>query len=99
MKLDRNINPDGSGKYALINLRTQKIEWGNTPATEFFVIKIKDRFAEQAFHGYIKAIRDYIRKNPDNLSDKELNSLEEYKVEIMGLRLKAKFHPDMKTPD
>jgi hypothetical protein len=28
MRLDRNINRDGCGKYALLNLRTNKIEWG-----------------------------------------------------------------------
>jgi len=44
MRMDRNINQDGMGKYALINLRTNKIDWD---ADEFFVIKLKDRYAKQ----------------------------------------------------
>lgn len=43
MKLDRNINPNRRGKYALLNLRTNKIEWGEVGSDEeFLVIKLKD---------------------------------------------------------
>jgi hypothetical protein len=34
MKLDRNINPDGKGKYALINLRKNTIEWSVSDDSE-----------------------------------------------------------------
>lgn len=56
MKLDRNSNPDGRGKYALINLRTNKVEWGDED--QFFVIKYKDRFAEAALRAYAAAVRE-----------------------------------------
>lgn len=56
MKLDRNINKDGHGKYALINLRTNMVEWGG-PGGGFFVIKLHDKFAPDAFEAYAKAVR------------------------------------------
>lgn len=73
MKLDRNTNPDGRGKYALIKLRDNPIagfggnvggvpncvavkesaiDYGNTPETEFFVIRLADKFAANALHAY-----------------------------------------------
>lgn len=58
MKLDRNINPDGRGKYALINLRRNTIEWGGpTPEEQFFVLKLKDEFAAPALRAYAAAVR------------------------------------------
>lgn len=58
MRLDRNINPDGRGKYALINLRTNKVEWGGPTAEEqFFVLKLKDEFAAPALRAYAEAVR------------------------------------------
>lgn len=59
MKLDRNINPDGKGKYALINLRTNQVQWGGDGGEQFFVIKYKDRFAAPALRAYAKAARDH----------------------------------------
>lgn len=74
MKLDRNINADGKGKYAIIKLRGldiennldvqlaletlekhQALDWGNTPQTEFFLIRLKDKYAEAALLGYASA--------------------------------------------
>ncbi len=76
MKLDRNINPDGRGKYALVKLRQLNthtnnkaynavadltsegmIDFGNTPDTEFFVIRLKDKFAGPALHAYAEAAK------------------------------------------
>ena len=57
MKLDRNVNRGGKGKYALLNLRTNKIEWGITgEPDEFFVIKLKDRHARMALLAYADSI-------------------------------------------
>lgn len=85
MKLDRNENADGCGKYALINLRTLNqvagyvdtsqrwtpqvqaaletlkstgaLEFGRTgEPDEFFVIKLKDKFAMAALLAYANAI-------------------------------------------
>jgi hypothetical protein len=71
MKLDRNTNPDGRGKYALIKLREthndphpyrttggrisvreSSVDHGDTPETEFFVIRLKDKYAAAALYAY-----------------------------------------------
>ena len=57
MKLDRNENTSGRGKYALLNLRKDTIEWGCTgEQDEFFVIKLKDKHARTALLAYSKSI-------------------------------------------
>lgn len=65
MKLDRNLNPSGMGKYALIKLRIDQpsaaignpprmtiaadaVDFGNTKETDFFVIRLKDKYAAPA---------------------------------------------------
>lgn len=58
MKLDRNTNADGRGKYALINLRTNQVQWGTEPGDQFFVIKYKDKFAAPALMAYAEAARE-----------------------------------------
>lgn len=82
MKLDRDKNSDGRGKYALLKLRQLEahepqatfgsnevtraietldkaglIEWGlpNTEG-EFFVIKLRDKYAAHALNGYASAV-------------------------------------------
>lgn len=75
MKLDRDINSDGKGKYALLNLRklpggllTQEelcaaimahpdaVEFGAAGSEgEFFVIKLKDKYAQDALVAYAEA--------------------------------------------
>jgi alpha-D-ribose 1-methylphosphonate 5-triphosphate synthase subunit PhnG len=75
MKLDRNINPERRGKYALLKLRntgmpladirfkiTQEIgagvlQFGDNDDTEFFVIKLKDKYAGAALHAYAEAAK------------------------------------------
>lgn len=80
MRLDRNINRNGRGKYALLKLRKLDqfahpddpfqevakpiadaietlekagiLDWGNTPETEFFVIRLKDKYAPNALTRY-----------------------------------------------
>jgi hypothetical protein len=55
MKLDRNVNDDGKGKYSLINNRTGETQHGDTPEDEFFVIKLKDKYAQAALVSYANA--------------------------------------------
>lgn len=58
MKLDRNVNLFGKGKYALLNLRTNKIEWGRPGSEdEFFAIKLKDRHARVALIAYANSVK------------------------------------------
>jgi hypothetical protein len=58
MKLDRNLNPDGKGKYELRNLRTGEIitDCGEGEEHEFFVIMLKDRHALPALASYAASI-------------------------------------------
>lgn len=92
MRLDRNVNGDGRGKYGLVNNRRLQeiigpigdsrnawnmdevnrmkvreaikllteegvIDWGRTPQTEFFLIRLKDCYAEHALTAYALAAR------------------------------------------
>ena len=58
MKLDRNLNPDGQGKYELKNLRTGEVvqDCGPHEEHEFFVIMVKDRHALPALAAYAASI-------------------------------------------
>ena len=86
MKLDRNENPNGKGKYALLNLRTDKIEWGLVgEPDEFFVIKLKDKHAQAALAAYANSIA---HDDP------------EFAEQVMGLAMRAGTNnPYCKDPD
>ncbi len=112
MKLDRNINDDGMGKYAILNLRKlgdfrsgtfQKLapritaaidtleragilDWGRVGTeSEFFLIKLKDRYANAALTAYAGAA---------------LGDDPEYAMEIIEMAARSgPFHPLCKKPD
>lgn len=103
MKLDRNVNPDGRGKYALLKLRRQAkpftvelqdcaaklrdaglLDFGDTAEDEFFVIRLKDKYAAAALDAYATAA---------------FNDDPEYAREIAVLANKADNHPLKKKPD
>lgn len=85
MKLDRNVNPDGLGKYALFNLRTNTVEWGVAYSDdEFFVLKLKDCYASAALYAYARAAE---ADDP------------EYAAEVRVLAQRAHNHPGSKLPD
>lgn len=103
MKLDRNINPDGRGKYALLKLRRQPkgfpvelqhcaqmlkvaglLDFGGTPETDFFVIRLKDKYAGPALHAYAEAAK------PDDM---------EYAAEIDALAQAADRYLPKRIPD
>ena len=79
MKLDRNVNPDGKGKYALINLRTNQVQWGD--GDQFFVIKYKDEFAAPALRAYADAVKakvaDHYGKSLAGTPTPEMNPTQE----------------------
>jgi hypothetical protein len=79
MRLDRNINSDGRGKYALLKLRALDhangadlkavgdafsvleklgiLDWGNARTeSEFFVLRLKDKYAYRALMAYHYAV-------------------------------------------
>ena len=103
MKLDRTINNDGKGKYALLRLRRQAnpispelmecaeklkaaglLEFNDNPESDFFVIKLKDKYAAPALGAYAAAA---LRDDP------------EYAEEIFTLAGMAAAHPNQKLPD
>ena len=100
MKLDRNITTPRRGKYALIKLRqaqmqpcanpnwtevtTKDIDFGDTADSDFFVIRLKDKYAGAALAAYANSA---MQDDP------------EYGREMMALAQKAIEHPLKKKPD
>lgn len=107
MKLDRNINPDGTGKYALILqrkdpiigsvdvqqkegmvdclcVRKTAVDFGSTPDTEFFVIRMKDKYAAAALKAYAHAAQ---------LDDPE------WADEVWAMAKRAEAHPNQQKPN
>lgn len=102
MKLDRNTNPSGWGKYALILCRKldegkrltvkpetiemprNAVDFGGTTDTDFFVIRLRDRYAAPALEAYARAAQ---ADDP------------EYAGEVMALARMARAHPHSKKPD
>ncbi len=109
MKLDRNINPDGRGKYALVLMRNMPkpdapeyarvhnalnmlsadgmLDYGETGTErEFFVIRLRDRYARPALTAYAAGAR--------------LDLQEEYANEIFDMAERSGiFSPFCKVPD
>lgn len=99
MKLDRNITTPRRGKYALIKLRVaeptklsnaiyqvpaEAVDFGNTDDTDFFVIRLRDKYAAAALAAYAGAA---MREDP------------EYALEVMNLAKMAAESPYQKQPD
>lgn len=111
MKLDRNINANGRGKYALLKLRKMDevttrftelgkavldavalleregiLDWGNTVKSEFFVIRLKDEYADDALFRYALSAR--------------IAGDDDYAREIIEMAERAgPSHPNCKKPD
>lgn len=106
MKLDRNINPDGRGKYALVLMRNlpanpddkaqvldamrklqsfQMLDFGDTEDSEFFLIRLKDKYSAPALFAYADAADDDGQK--------------EWANEVSRLAYTATVHPSQKQPD
>jgi len=60
------------------------LDWGVTPDTEFFVIKLRDKNASHALLSYARAA---------NIDDPE------YANDVFALAQRANDHPHMKKPD
>lgn len=103
MRLDRNVNEDGKGKYALLKLRRQHqpisaecmaaadllkqsglLDFGDTPDTEFFVIRLKDKYSPVALFAYAASA---FPEDP------------EYSSEVLELAKRAQDHPNRRRPD
>jgi hypothetical protein len=103
MRLDRNINANGLGKYALIKLRSSgeltpalledgakfvidpdHVDFGDSPDSDFFVIRIKDKCALPALRAYAEAAMD---DDP------------EFAMEVLALAEKSEALQDKRMPD
>ena len=63
VRFDRNINLDGRGKYAIVNLRTNRVEWGfSGEKDEFFLLKLRDRNAQAALLAYADSVEERDRE-------------------------------------
>ncbi len=98
MRLDRNKNPDGRGKYAIINLRTDTIQWRGGK-DDFFVLKLKDRFAGPALQAYADAVENYVKEYCEPCKPSESAGWLEYAADVRALAEQAENHPSKKTPD
>ena len=105
MKLDREINEDGKGKYALIQLRKVEVgsrcwkmleelhaegvlEWGCVgDPDEFFVIKLRDRYADSGICGYRQAVQKEAGRNAND--DAKFKDLTEYARALLDLEGRA----------
>jgi hypothetical protein len=114
MKLDRNINGDGKGKYALVRLRDIEAEseahrllqrldelghldWGIVgQPDEFFVVKLRDRFAPGAIKGYADAVMKAAHEH-DQGKERDLVQWA-LQVQSMGQRA-GDLSPYCKEPD
>lgn len=88
MKLDRNLNPNGQGKYELRNLRTGEVvtDCGVGEEHEFFVIMVKDINAPGGLFGYASAA--------------DVNGDEEFAEEVREMARRSGHHsPFCKVPD
>ena len=115
MKLDRNTNGDGKGKYALVRLRDIQpdgeafgllrrldelghLDWGIVgQPDEFFVVKLRDRFAPGAIKGYADAVMEAARKETDPVKEKDFA---QWGIQVIGMNSRAgDLSPFCKTPD
>lgn len=87
MRLIRNTNPNGQGKYALLELEKDNlVEFGKPRSEgEFFVLKLKDIHARPALQAYANSIRK---------TDPEFAKEVDYLADRAGSR-----SPWMKQPD
>lgn len=86
MRLMRNANDSGRGKYSLIDNRTgERIESVPGSAEEFFVLKLKDLHSEPALRAYADSVR---ARDPEFAAD----------LDALAARA-GRNHPNCKQPD
>lgn len=120
MKMDRNLNADGRGKYALILMRNMPpvgglqrdavekafetlqqagmLDYGAAESpSEFFLIRLKDKYAMDALAAYADAVMRESRVATDPAKEKDLY---EWAIEVRRLVARAgELSPFCKQPD
>jgi hypothetical protein len=107
MKLDRNINQDGKGKYALVRLRNIEVgsaaweclrqlhRWGHLDygepgaSDEFFVIKLRDKYAADGLGGYADAVMADAHKHAAEGDGSKYSELMQYATEVQRMTLRS----------
>ena len=68
----------------ILQVEKNSVDFGDTPDTEFFVIRLRDKYAAPALAAYaMAAYRDD----------------EEYGLEVLNLAKQSAEHPNQKPPD
>lgn len=120
MKLDRNINNDGAGKYALLKLRVYRdladdarkraadamallegygiLDWGIPESeSEFFLIRLKDKYAGDAIRAYADAVQKDAQQERNEVASRDKY---QWAVEVLKLCERAgDLSPFCKQPD
>lgn len=122
MKMDRNINANGRGKYALILMRRYPtkpenvqdvhhalkilrengmLDYGEAGSpSEFFLIRLKDRFAGDALRAYANAAKKFADERSRAGDDAGHTSMIAWAVEVLKMAGRAGDMSDhCKTPD
>ena len=76
--------PSRSSDNTMITVPDSSVDFGNTPDTEFFVIRLKDKYAAAALSAYAKAAEQ------DD---------DEYANQVFDLATKARSYPNKRKPD
>ena len=80
-----NLSPEDLLGRSSVEVRTDAIDFGDTEENEFFVIRLKDKYAYAALASYAMSARE--------------GGDHEYASEIDHLASKALYHPNKKQPD
>ena len=76
---------------------TNSIDFGDTDDSDFFVMRLKDRFTGPALRAYASAITSHLATLPAD--DETREGLVEYHHEIIRLAEQAHANPNQRTPD
>lgn len=80
-----------------VSVPASAVDFGNTDDSDFFVIRLKDRFCGPALRAYASAITAHLATLP--LDDKSREGLVEYHHEIIRLAEQVAANPNQRTPD
>jgi hypothetical protein len=80
-----------------IMVETNAIDFGDTDDSDFFVIRLKDKFSGGALRGYANAITDHLATLHSD--DPSRDGLVEYHHEIIALAEQAHRTPNKRIPD
>lgn len=104
MKLDRNVNPDGKGKYALIQLRVDHPVYHTQPMADGRIIRIHPSAVDYGDNPdtafFVIRLKDKYAAAALRAYAKEARQDDaEYANEIDELADIAESHPSKKRPD